>query len=106
MFVSTNCALEISPELHVTINFNNLLHCAPFKEFYKLMRLGKEGYMAKVENQMKVSAYLRNFISDLTHPNGQKRFQILDGGDVGFQLIIHSLCTNSCFACEPNIQVM
>ena len=30
---------------------------------------------------MSVAAYLRNFLSKLTHPNGQKRFQILDGGD-------------------------
>ena len=88
MFVSTNCAIEICPALHVTINFINLIHCAAFQEFYKLMRLGKEGYMTKVENQMKVAAYLRNFISNLTHPNGQKRFQILDGGDVGFELNI------------------
>jgi len=106
MFVSTNCALEISPALHVTISFSNLLHCATFKEFYKLMRLGKAGYMTKVENQMRVAAYLRNFISNLTHPNGQKRFQILDGGDVSDQLIIHNLFTNSCFACGRNIQVL
>ncbi|KAL7483135.1 hypothetical protein ACHAW6_008786 [Cyclotella cf. meneghiniana] len=64
----------------LTLNFSRPAS-GPYVQFYKLMRLGKEGYMAKVENQMKVSAYLRNFISDLTHPNGQKRFQILDGGD-------------------------
>jgi glutamate/tyrosine decarboxylase-like PLP-dependent enzyme len=50
-------------------------------EFYKLLRLGKEGYMRKVDNQMSVAAFLRNFLSSLTHPNGKKRFQILDGGD-------------------------
>ena len=51
-------------------------------EYYKLLRLGKEGYMQKVENQMAITAYLRDFLRNLTHPNGQKRFQILDGGDV------------------------
>jgi hypothetical protein len=52
------------------------------------MRLGKEGYMRKVDNQMSVASYLRSFIGNLTHPNGQKRFQLLDGGDVSaFQLL-------------------
>eukprot|EP00804_Cyclotella_cryptica_P010916 CCRYP_018966-RA/>CCRYP_018966-RA protein AED:0.11 eAED:0.11 QI:102/0.87/0.77/1/1/1/9/454/601 len=64
----------------LTLNFSRPAS-GPYVQYYKLMRLGKEGYMTKVENQMKVAAYLRNFISNLTHPNGQKRFQILDGGD-------------------------
>ena len=38
--------------------------------------------MQKVENQMAITAYLRDFLRNLTHPNGQRRFQILDGGDV------------------------
>ena len=38
--------------------------------------------MKKVENQMTVATYLRDFLRSLKHPNGQKRFQILDGGDV------------------------
>ena len=54
----------------------------PYVQYYKLLRLGKEGYMQKVENQMAITAYLRDFLRNLTHPNGQKRFQILDGGDV------------------------
>lgn len=45
--------------------------------------------MTKVENQMAVSAFLRNFLSGLTHPCGQKRFQILDGGDVSSHLLLH-----------------
>lgn len=64
----------------LTLNFSRPAS-GPYVQFYKLMRLGKEGYMTKVENQMKVAAYLRKFISNLTHPNGRKRFQILDGGD-------------------------
>ena len=39
--------------------------------------------MKKVDNQMSVAAFLRNFLANSTH-NGQKRFQILDGGDVSF----------------------
>ena len=40
--------------------------------------------MQKVENQMTVTAYLRNFIREQVHkPSGKKRFQLLDGGDVG-----------------------
>ena len=45
------------------------------------MRLGKEGYMAKVENQMAVTSYLRHFIANMKHPSGKPRFQMLDGGD-------------------------
>jgi hypothetical protein len=37
--------------------------------------------MNKVENQMGVTSYLRQFLSNLKHPSGKPRFQILDGGD-------------------------
>ena len=37
--------------------------------------------MNKVENQMGVTSYLRHFLSNLAHPSGKPRFQILDGGD-------------------------
>ena len=65
----------------LTLNFSRPAS-GPYVQYYKLLRLGKEGYMQKVENQMAITAYLRDFIRNLTHPNGQKRFQILDGGDV------------------------
>ncbi|KAL3802921.1 hypothetical protein ACHAWO_003553 [Cyclotella atomus] len=64
----------------LTLNFSRPAS-GPYVQFFKLLRLGKEGYMKKVENQMSVAAYLRNFIASLTHPSGHKRFQILDGGD-------------------------
>lgn len=41
----------------------------------------QEGYSQKIENQMKIAAYLRHFIKNLKHPNGQPRFELLDGGD-------------------------
>lgn len=66
--------------------------------------------MKKVENQMSVAAFLRNFLANLTH-NGQKRFQILDGGDVSFflrllsemrifilELMSHCFSSDSLFA--------
>jgi len=46
------------------------------------MRLGYEGYTAKVDNQMSVTRYLRQFLVGLKHPSGKPRFQMLDGGDI------------------------
>ena len=71
------------------IPFLSLPHC--IQEFYKLLRLGKEGYMKKVDNQMAVATYLRDFLRSLTHPNGQRRFQILDGGDVSFFVFVMTM---------------
>lgn len=64
----------------LTLNFSRPAS-GPYVQFYKLMRLGKEGYMNKVENQMGVTAYLRHFLSNMKHPSGENRFQMLDGGD-------------------------
>lgn len=64
----------------LTLNFSRPAS-GPYVQFYKLMRLGKEGYMSKVENQMSVTSYLRHFIANMKHPNGKPRFQMLDGGD-------------------------
>jgi len=65
----------------LTLNFSRPAS-GPYVQFYKLLRLGKEGYKQKVENQMSVTAYIRHFISNLAHePSGKKRFQLLDGGD-------------------------
>mmetsp|Transcript_6299 Transcript_6299/g.13616 ORF Transcript_6299/g.13616 Transcript_6299/m.13616 type:complete len:478 (-) Transcript_6299:553-1986(-) len=65
----------------LTLNFSRPAS-GPYVQFYKLLRLGKEGYKQKVENQMSVAAYIRHFISNLMHePSGKKRFQLLDGGD-------------------------
>lgn len=79
----------------LTLNFSRPAS-GPYVQFFKLLRLGKEGYMKKVENQMSVAAYLRNFIASLTHPSGHKRFQILDGGDV----------SGSRLACEYLMSVL
>mmetsp|Transcript_20035 Transcript_20035/g.33913 ORF Transcript_20035/g.33913 Transcript_20035/m.33913 type:complete len:607 (-) Transcript_20035:474-2294(-) len=64
----------------LTLNFSRPAS-GPYVQFYKLLRLGQEGYMNKVENQMGVTSYLRHFLSNLKHPSGKPRFQILDGGD-------------------------
>lgn len=64
----------------LTLNFSRPAS-GPYVQFYKLLRLGKEGYISKVENQMSVASYLRHFLAGLRHPSGKKRFQMLDGGD-------------------------
>lgn len=64
----------------MTLNFSRPAS-GPYVQFYKLLRLGKNGYMTKVSNQMANAAYLRKFLSELKHPSGKPRFQILDGGD-------------------------
>jgi len=47
------------------------------------LRLGKAGYASKVANQMKVAAYLRDFLRNAKNDNGQNYFEILDAGDTG-----------------------
>ena len=64
----------------LTLNFSRPAS-GPYVQFYKLLRLGKEGYKNKVENQMGVTSYLRHFLENLKHPSGKDRFQLLDGGD-------------------------
>ena len=65
----------------LTLNFSRPAS-GPYVQFYKLLRLGKEGYQQKVDNQMEITAYIRHFIKNLVHaPSGKKRFQMLDGGD-------------------------
>eukprot|EP00567_Pseudictyota_dubia_P014191 CAMPEP_0197437360 /NCGR_PEP_ID=MMETSP1175-20131217/4615_1 /TAXON_ID=1003142 /ORGANISM="Triceratium dubium, Strain CCMP147" /LENGTH=587 /DNA_ID=CAMNT_0042966859 /DNA_START=92 /DNA_END=1855 /DNA_ORIENTATION=+ len=63
----------------ITLNFSRPAS-GPFVQFYKMLRLGEEGYKSKVANQMNVAHYLREFIRDLKHPSGKPRFQMLDGG--------------------------
>jgi glutamate/tyrosine decarboxylase-like PLP-dependent enzyme len=50
-------------------------------QYYKLLRLGKEGYRNKVDYQMKVAAFLRKELSEMKRPDGKPRFEILDTGD-------------------------
>lgn len=64
----------------ITLNFSRPAS-GPYVQFYKLLRLGKEGYRAKVLNQMNVASCIRTFLKDLKHPNGLPRFQIVDGGN-------------------------
>lgn len=64
----------------MTLNFSRPAS-GPYVQFYKLLRLGKNGYSTKVANQMATAAYIRNFLANLKGPDGQPRFQILDGGD-------------------------
>jgi glutamate decarboxylase len=65
----------------MTLNFSRPAS-GPYVQFYKLLRLGTEGYQQKTENQMKVAKYLRDYIKSQVHePSGKPRFQMLDGGD-------------------------
>lgn len=64
----------------MTLNFSRPAS-GPYVQFYKLLRLGKEGYRVKVEHQMEVTSYLRSFLANLKHPSGKPYFEILDGGD-------------------------
>ena len=47
-------------------------------QLYKLLRLGKEGYRNKVDNQMEVAAFLRHKLMEMKRPDGKPRFEILD----------------------------
>jgi glutamate decarboxylase len=64
----------------ITLNFSRPAS-GPYVQYYKLLRLGRNGYSSKVSNQMSNAAYIRNFLRELKHPSGKPRFQILDGGD-------------------------
>jgi len=52
-----------------------------FRYAHVQMRLGREGYKSKVENQMAVAAFLRSKLKEMTQPDGTPRFDILDTGD-------------------------
>lgn len=64
----------------MTLNFSRPAS-GPYVQLYKFLRLGKDGYVTKVQNQMAVAAFLREHIASLKHPSGKPRFEILDGGD-------------------------
>lgn len=64
----------------MTLNFSRPAS-GPYVQYYKLLRLGKQGYSSKVSNQMSNAAYIRNFLKELKHPSGKPRFEILDGGE-------------------------
>ncbi|CAJ1388459.1 unnamed protein product [Effrenium voratum] len=48
-----------------------------FVQFYKLLRLGREGYTGQVENQMSVAQFLREGLQSIQH-NGESVFTLLD----------------------------
>jgi glutamate decarboxylase len=64
----------------MTLNFSRPAS-GPYVQYYKLLRLGKNGYSSKIANQMGNAAFIRNFLMDLKHPSGKHRFEMLDGGD-------------------------
>jgi glutamate decarboxylase len=64
----------------ITLNFSRPASGC-YVQYYKLLRLGKEGYRDKVDNQMKVAAFLRKNLKEMKRPDGQPRFEILDTGD-------------------------
>lgn len=82
-----------------TLNFSRPAS-GPYIQFYKLMRLGKSGYMSKTENQMYVAKYIRDFLKAQVHePTGKPRFQLLDCGDSGCLPVVSArlnpeLCLN------------
>lgn len=63
----------------MTLNFSRPAS-GPYVQFYKFLRLGREGYTAKVKNQMEVAAYMRDHMRSKKHTCGKPRFEILDGG--------------------------
>ena len=64
----------------ITLNFSRPASGC-YVQLYKLVRLGIEGYRNKVENQMKVTAFLRHKLMEMKRPDGKPRFEILDTGD-------------------------
>jgi glutamate decarboxylase len=64
----------------MTLNFSRPAS-GPYVQLYKFLRLGKDGYISKVRNQMQVSAFIRDHIASLKHPSGKPRFEIIDGAD-------------------------
>lgn len=59
-----------------TLNFSRPAQ-GIYVQFYKLLRLGKEGYQEQVRNQMTVAKYLREGLKSI-QANGQPIFTILD----------------------------
>jgi len=64
----------------MTLNFSRPAS-GPYVQLYKFLRLGREGYVSKVQDQMEVAAYLRGSLRSLMTKGGQPRFEILDGGE-------------------------
>lgn len=63
----------------MTLNFSRPA-TAVYVQYYKLLRLGINGYRKKVEQQMLVSKFLRDHLKAATY-HGKPRFEILDCGD-------------------------
>ncbi|CAJ1412797.1 unnamed protein product [Effrenium voratum] len=59
-----------------TLNFSRPAQ-GVFVQFYKLLRLGREGYTGQVENQMSVAQFLREGLQSIQH-NGESVFTLLD----------------------------
>jgi len=59
-----------------TLNFSRPAQ-GVYVQFYKLLRLGKEGYRDQVQNQMAVADYIREGLKKMTS-GGKKAFEILD----------------------------
>jgi len=63
----------------MTLNFSRPA-TGPYVQYYKLLRLGREGYTKKVDRQMEVARKLRAQIAKIQW-EGQPLFDICDGGD-------------------------
>merc|ERR1712232_83461 len=59
-----------------TLNFSRPAQ-GIYVQFYKLLRLGRSGFRAQVDNQMAVAAYIRDGLANMTH-EGEPVFVILD----------------------------
>lgn len=64
----------------ITLNFSRPASGC-YVQMYKFLRLGMAGYQAKVDNQMRVAAFLRSKFRAMKRPDGKPRFKILDSGD-------------------------
>lgn len=64
----------------MTLNFSRPA-TAVYVQYYKLLRLGVEGYRKKVKQQMRVAKYLRDVLKESKFSEQANRFEILDCGD-------------------------
>jgi len=52
-----------------------------FVQFFKFLRLGREGYTLLTSNQMSTAAFLRSGLSEMRHQAGSQLFEIIDDGE-------------------------
>ena len=63
----------------MTLNFSRPAS-GTYVQYYKLLRMGMDGFKQKVDQQMKIAKFLRDQLRNATY-QGHPRFIVLDGGD-------------------------